>query len=333
MEIDMLNAGAGDCFFIHYIFEDRGHNIWVDGGIGSTYRKIKRKISEIKDRNEIIDLLVVTHVDADHIRGILRFFSDKSNDFKLVKRVLFNSTSTLASFFSESKNASREVVIPGDSTQCSFNEGITLEKILLELDLLEEKPIMSGDIVELPGAKIKILSPDYNSLLKLNDEWEEEPSIDSVTCSLKNDYDLSFNQLKDNQFQVDNRVVNQASIAFLLEHESKKIVMLADSNPNIVVSALQKLGINEENPLKVDCIKISHHGSRKNTSDDLLRHLISQLYLISSNSRCYPSKETLARIIYKNNKPTFYCNYPKVDILLPGEEGMCKIITTNRVEI
>ncbi|MNN07218.1 hypothetical protein D3C81_1200390 [compost metagenome] len=192
---------------------------------------------------------------------------------------------------------------------------------------------MVGDIVELPGAKINILSPDYNSLKKLCDDWEEDSSYGEVTCSDENDYHLPFDVLKDNAFQMDTSCANQASIAFLLEQGEKKIVMLADSNPVVVVEALREIGVSSEAPLRVDCIKISHHGSCKNTSDDLMRHLSCQSYLISTSRRGYPNKETLARIINNNTMPIFYCNYDKYDILLPGEEDICQIINTRRVEI
>lgn len=325
MEIHMLTSGAGDCFFIHYLHEGIGRNIWVDGGLGSTYRAIKKKLAEIKARNEVIDLLVITHIDSDHIRGVLKFFADDSIDHTIIKRVLFNCASIISGFLQVPLECERETLMKDGSTACSFSEGTTLEQVLRNLGLLERLPIQTGDIVRLPGANLYILSPDKESLKKLNQNWEKESAYGDTVCSVQNDYHLPFSKLKDNLFQPDTRPANQASIAFLLEQDDKKVLMLADSNPEVIVESLHKMKYNEENRLRVDYVKLAHHGSCKNTSDALLRILDCRSYLISSNRSDCPSKETLARIVQINKHPIFLCNYEKTGILLPCEVGLCTI--------
>lgn len=333
MEIHMLPAGSGDCFFIRYSYEGKGYNIWIDGGIGRTYFEIKKKILEIKARNEIIDLLVITHIDADHIRGVLKFFADKSMDHKIINRVLFNSASAISKFFRTEIIAKYEMKMEDGDTACTFDEGITLEKVLLDLGLLEETPIMAEDLVELPGGMIKILSPDFDSLKKLNENWEKESSYGDVTCSVQKDFNIPLDVLKNRPFQVDLKLANQASIAFLLECEDKKVLMLADSNPDVIVTTLKVLGYCEKKQLSVDCVKISHHGSCKNTSDLLIKHLKCCTFLISSNRIDYPQKETLARIINWIPRPTFICNYEKRGILLPNEEERCQFEINRKVRL
>lgn len=333
MDIDILPAGAGDCYFINYSYEGMGHNIWVDGGYASTYRDIKKKINEIKGRNEIIDLLVITHVDADHIRGVLKFFCDETMDHTIVKRVLFNCAATLSNFFENTIIRENETPIEHSDRTCSFSEGITLEQILRNLNLLEERPILAGDIVEILGASLHILSPNNESLLKLNQNWEIELPYEERVCGVGNDYHMPFENLQNNVFRPDIKPTNRASIAFILEQDSKKVLMLADSNPNDIANSLHKMNYRDHYRLLVDATKLSHHGSCQNTSDELLKLIECNTYFISSNRSDCPAKETLARIVKANKSPKFICNYDKKDILLSNEEDTCTISMKRKVRL
>ena len=48
-----------------------GDAIWIDAGRTATCRDLRTRIEEMTDEGKALDLLVVTHVDRDHIEGIL----------------------------------------------------------------------------------------------------------------------------------------------------------------------------------------------------------------------------------------------------------------------
>lgn len=67
--IRSIPATAGDCFIIEFIKED--YCILVDGGYGDTYYKyLKKDLLELASRGMHINLLIITHIDSDHIGGI-----------------------------------------------------------------------------------------------------------------------------------------------------------------------------------------------------------------------------------------------------------------------
>ena len=72
-EIYNYKAGKGDCIRLYYTGESgKNRNIIFDSGMtrfGPTFRKI---CAEIESRQECIDALVITHVDADHLGGLLQ---------------------------------------------------------------------------------------------------------------------------------------------------------------------------------------------------------------------------------------------------------------------
>ena len=72
LNIKVLKALNGDSIIISY-GDDRLHYILVDGGRGKLcFHQLCKFIDEIKEKKGKIDLLVLTHIDSDHIDGILR---------------------------------------------------------------------------------------------------------------------------------------------------------------------------------------------------------------------------------------------------------------------
>ena len=82
MKIKFLKANNGDAIYISFLDKyDQPRNILVDGGREATYfdrvrrnGPLKRVIDDIKHRKENIDLLILSHIDNDHIEGFLKWF-------------------------------------------------------------------------------------------------------------------------------------------------------------------------------------------------------------------------------------------------------------------
>lgn len=73
--IKVFPAGAGDCILIDFVKED--YRILIDGGYAETYRKYLRNyLMELAAQGKRINLLVVTHIDSDHIGGIQAFLEE-----------------------------------------------------------------------------------------------------------------------------------------------------------------------------------------------------------------------------------------------------------------
>ena len=77
LNIKVLKALNGDCIIISY-GEKEKHNILIDGGQGRTgFRQLCTYVDNEKKAGNKIDLLILTHIDSDHIDGILRLLSQK----------------------------------------------------------------------------------------------------------------------------------------------------------------------------------------------------------------------------------------------------------------
>ena len=109
MKITMMKAGYGDCFLIETKKNDGlPYNILVDGGTGDSYdgREKNRDYFFPYLRENKIDLMILTHIDDDHIKGIQRLFKDL-----LKKKHLYYHYSFFALLFAVSHMASLNIML------------------------------------------------------------------------------------------------------------------------------------------------------------------------------------------------------------------------------
>ena len=71
MIIEVLPAGSGDSIIVSFDKNSKQHMI-IDCGFKDTYQKyLEARLNEYAQQNHRINLLVITHIDKDHIGGAL----------------------------------------------------------------------------------------------------------------------------------------------------------------------------------------------------------------------------------------------------------------------
>jgi beta-lactamase superfamily II metal-dependent hydrolase len=311
-DLHFLPAGQGDCFVIQFQDENYNyHNILIDGGNRTTldFRKQKHQLLRIIDNGNKgrLDLVVVTHSDDDHIKGILKLVADEELE-QYVDQYWFNSEKSIAKLCGEEfKQTQNYPVIKNvkGAVKSSRQQDNNLYSVL-ESSLKWNKAVITDQVdVNIAGIKINVLSPSLEKLKILSSHWPSQPLKANTVKSSSNskfDYDQSISELQQNlsHFEQDNSPVNGASIAFLVEFHDFKWLFLSDSHPDIVVDNLRKIITTEANKIKIDVVKLSHHGSKKNTNDALLELIDCQNFVVSANANkkhYHPNKETLVRVL------------------------------------
>ncbi len=106
----------------------------------------------------------------------------------------------------------------------------------------------------------------------------------------------------------DRSAANGSSIAMLLEHRGASVLLGADAFPTVLVPALQALARQRKQPggLPLDAIKLSHHGSRANVTNDLLKAVRADHYIVSTNGAIFshPNDEAVARVLVHGRQAT-----------------------------
>ncbi|WP_270400888.1 MBL fold metallo-hydrolase, partial [Blautia wexlerae] len=93
VDVYLLPANEGDCLWVRYgKKEGTRHNIIIDGGVESNGGDIASIIENIAERNEKVDIFV-THIDGDHIRGLIKGIGISNAEVlkKCVDTIYFNN--------------------------------------------------------------------------------------------------------------------------------------------------------------------------------------------------------------------------------------------------
>jgi beta-lactamase superfamily II metal-dependent hydrolase len=325
MRIKILKAFNGDSIWLSFSDQKNSpRNVLIDGGVGETYltsknRKGKREFGELKkvldsirQKHQKIDLLILTHIDDDHIGGILKWFQYDSEAFDLINKVWFNSGGLISETFKLEENRDLELYFDEDlSEKTSIPQGKSFAEYIHEHKIWHRQIIRQGDPFKELGLDFKILSPDNQKLEKLLKEWKKKDP-DLKTASKEDDYHLSIREHLDNDnYEEDKAIPNGSSIAFILEWNKLNFLFLGDAHPSVLIAGLQALGFSRTNNIKCELVKLSHHGSAGNTSPELLEYIECNNYIVSTNgnSHQHPHKQMLARLINENKDCTIWFNY------------------------
>lgn len=331
--VRLLDASYGDAILVSHSNEAETFNLLIDGGPAKTFGfgsggrrpgPLRIALDEIKEKHQTIDLVILTHIDSDHIKGLIKAFQFDGYLSNLAKQVWLNASSNITSFMDAVDIA--ENAIPystDDDANTSVRDGKTFEQILTKLDCWRREIIIAGQIIHVGPFKFTILSPSRKNLEKLLYIWPDE-NDSADTAGEPNDYHKSFDELLTNdKFIADDSFANGSSIAFILEVENKKVLFLGDAHDATIIETLRNLDYSEQNKLAVDYVKLSHHGSQFNTSKELLSLIDCRKYLISTDGsrHGHPHKKTLARVFNAHPDNTIYLNYEEAlsGILLSSE--------------
>ncbi len=348
VNIYLLPADEGDFIWVRYGDDGNYANILIDGGTKDSGAEYAEIIEWIGSHGEKIEALVLTHIDYDHLQGAVEGIGKVPADMlqKVVKRILFN---TCRGISREQKRrvdryAEEQVKVKKFTGAYGIGEAVAF------MDLLEEKGI-SGRLMDYvvsgmemiwdKHACVKVISPGSGELNHFLNHWEpycKENDVTSYTTNLEM-VQGDLNKLMKGKLGYDSSVNNEASIAFLFEYDGIRISFLADSKPAVCMRGLKELGV--QMPYHVDVMKLSHHGSRNNTSDMLLKNLETEAYMLSTNGhrKKVPNKVTIAHLL-KNaggKKVCLFCNYDWWETAYHGKfftsDDKKTFITTNYLEL
>jgi beta-lactamase superfamily II metal-dependent hydrolase len=313
--LKIIQAFEGDCLLIRYGEHTNITNLLIDGGTGRTYVKnLRDELNHMVETNKFIDLLIVTHIDDDHIGGIVECFRDSSIDKSIFKKVWFNSERLIASSNSGLDIIPVDIDLGSiDATEMSYTSANNLEAMLegyqcWDQNLIQFNPMNTE--YKLNGASLTVLSPRWDAIVRLGSTWKRDQP-DERQMAARNDYSVSIEELALRPFIEDESITNKSSISFVLEYSGKKLLLLGDSHPSDIIQSLRDLGYSEDRKISLNYVKLSHHGSKRNINIALLDLIDCNQFIISTNGSRHglPNKECLSRIVKSRSGVRFYFNY------------------------
>jgi len=323
--VEMLPADNGDCLWIEYGDPSRPRRILIDCGAVSAARTVASRIESLGAPSErVFELFVLTHIDADHINGVLPLFGNPNLNVRF-EDIWFNGWHQVGRFLGIKQGEDFSKLLEDPARSLPWNRAVTSkgEKHPAPIALSSDKP---PPMFELPGGlRLTLLSPSADQLKRLGREWRQvllelEPGKamlgrrrppPPVTDFAKFDLEA----LARKSVTKDTSVANGSSIALLAEFDEHAILLTGDAHADMLVKSIEQPQRERGRPgqkLKLEALKLSHHGSANATTIPLLELLDCPRYLVSSNGNIFshPEREAIARVIlHGGHQPTLYFNY------------------------
>ncbi len=269
--IEMFPAEGGDAFLLRF---DNKKNIMIDMGYSDTYTNyIKDRLLQLKEQGECIDLLVISHIDEDHIGGAIKFLhengeADNPNIIN-VKEIWHNSYRFLQFEKEkvekinrrESKRLETLILSNSDNNtskenqfkEISCEQGSTFAGYLYGLGYQERwnnsfnyKAINIDDKfnIILNDIAINLLSPNTEKLNKLADKWNNKLE------DMKFGFQISDEKIFDDAFEMFIKKIKP-----IIEGENKDISYSNDSIEEIINSKItRKADTSESNGASISFI-------------------------------------------------------------------------------
>jgi len=322
--LEMLPAGRGDCLWIEYGNAAAPQRILIDGGVPGTAARLHERIEEMPENERHFELLVVTHIDLDHIGGILSLITNPPAGLSFGD-IWFNAWKHLPDNDDGLLGAKQGELLSHyiEKHEYPWNKAFGGQAVALQAP----RELWTGTLDG--GMKLTLLSPTLDRLAALKPVWEKEIEAAGLTPgeagrSLAEEDEgllgggvgtLNIDELAKSFFERDKSPANGSSIAVLAEYGGKRCLLTGDAFPADLAISLGEVAARENEVfVAVDAIKLSHHGGRKNTSIDLLKKLACSRYLFSTDGSYYehPHAETVARVVVHGKqigKPHLFFNY------------------------
>ena len=327
--LDVRKARKGDCLLLHFGSGDEPSLAVIDGGPSNVYAPhLKPRLLAIREARGLeegdplpIDLMMVSHVDDDHINGILDFTRDlKAHAGAPSMRVATLWHNTFDDIIGNTPDALTAAVtaqfgaaslggeLPEDATVETDQEEEVVVSTLKVLASIEQGHRLRGEAetlgialnAEFDGKLILAgreelamggdltftiagpMKPELLELQKKHDEWlKEQQKKPKPAGAALAAY-------------VDKSVPNLSSIVVLARSGGKTILLTGDARGDKILKGLESVGALEPGgSMHVDVLKVPHHGSSNNVARDFFERITADHYVLSGDGEHgNPERET-----------------------------------------
>ncbi len=313
LRLRVVQAEYGDCFILEFGTRKRRRYGLIDGGPKGVYKNhLRAELQAISKSGGHLDLAVLSHIDDDHVKGLLDLMGELIAEEKqgspptitidtlwhntfsqMVGKDIQNRLTTLA--LSRNVPEDRLILPPRTEgiTDRNIPEGDELTRDAASLGIpinnsfQPGQPICLDDDVK-PAVfgrlQLLILGPTRANLDNLRKDWLAW---------------LETQGTRDLEAPSDQTIPNLSSIMFLAKAGKKTILFTGDGRSDDLIEGLRRANLlDAQGKLHVNILKLPHHGSARNVSKDFFEIVTADCYVISANGRdSNPDLDTLKWIV------------------------------------
>lgn len=308
--LEALEAGHGDSLLLHYGDETDPQLVIIDGGPGHVWEdSLEPRLEEIidllgVDRPLNVNLAMVSHIDRDHITGVLKMMRELEQDrnagrdeLVAVRTLWHNSfddivgNSQISSAAGVAAFASNAPVLRLDGTSIDphtqmiagdVGMGRDLRDVATRLGLAVNRPFQNGRVearrtIELDAdTSLTVLGPSTAQLGALEVEWDAKlPGILAAPASVATAMIAEF---------LDKSAANLSSLVVLAEQEGATMLLTGDARGDFILDSLKDAGLlTDDTVFETDILKMPHHGSDRNVEPIFFESIHADFYVFSGD--------------------------------------------------
>ncbi len=296
-ELHAVQAAFGDCLLLKYGTAAAPRFSLIDGGPPDTYGfHLKPLLKQIKADGAPLDLAVVSHVDNDHVIGLLEYFSElrtPGHSLPVPPELWLNSFAATIDPNGVVAPRLMALISPARATVMAesghavngIGEGDSLRAQALALQIPLNKNFANGLITAdgAPGVrtfgnlKLTIVGPTQANLDALEQKWIDW--LDTHTNAVQSgDPFIMANS--------DQSIPNLSSIMFLAEADGRRMLLTGDGRSDHLLAGLSQANLLDGNgKMHVDVLKLPHHGSNRNMTRKFFNTVTADIYVASANGK------------------------------------------------
>ncbi len=303
--LKVVQALHGDCLIVEHGYRDEQYHLLIDGGPATVYKNyLKEELVSIRDTGGNINLAVLSHIDDDHVKGLLDLLRELVKQRRAEKQETIAIGELWHNSFGQTlgdtieKGMTRHMqatllthrATPDANAQArSIQQGQDLTAsargllipINPEFRDTPDRVVCVDNLnepVQLGNLKVHVVGPTRSHLQALQKEWEEWLAKQAKART------LPAADAKKALRALDSSVPNLSSIMLLVEAEGKKVLLAGDGLGEHLVEGLRQAGLlKEDGTLHVDVFKLPHHGSLRNVTADLFERITADTYVICAD--------------------------------------------------
>jgi beta-lactamase superfamily II metal-dependent hydrolase len=296
LKVHFFNVGHGDSILLEFANPDPKFILVDSKRIKKSGIEVNPAFDFLKKRGvKRLEAIVVTHLHFDHYLGIEDFIKN----FEIGKLVV------PPFYHVESKNVKKDI----------------FDKLRKKLEDVADKT----DSKEIEN-RLKSLGHILSFILKNEDKVEtangkEEilrfPNIPELDCRvylpLTKMKGVLYQKIKDEKFNYDIwPEMNDMSLAISVEYLGYKTLLSGDATKRQFQDHQRQMATAGVKNLATDVLKVSHHGSRENCSEEIFSYVFrnngrDKYSIVSANGRSHPHKEYFD-LVAKGNLIPFCTN-------------------------
>lgn len=287
-EIDLLSVGAADACLLHFFDDENNesYTVLIDAGNYSDGKKVSDFI-KLRYPNRYVDLAICTHCDADHFGGfiyLLEQMEGKVANHITIGKMLVDDPGKHASpdevkWYRTQKNVEEEA-----REVFSLDNGRNLFDMLDRAKVPYEEAFSDSNYSHLDN-HIEIVAPTkvyyeqlaYSFRNKL--QAYDDDGLDNEDAILTPYNGKVFSPILD-KTPDDASAHNQSSIMVLFKpDDGRKYLFMGDAGKDAFANMNE---IDKKSIANVTWLKVPHHGSKHNMSNEMINHIRPEIAYISA---------------------------------------------------